>query len=151
MKTNRPAIGNVLAILAQEEDRVSLHRVFTGSSWDLHSVRTLEEARALMDDCLVDVVISDCKLPDGHCWQELVRESGDLTHAPPIIVASRSVDRSLWADVLNFGGFDLLSKPFDTREVFAAVSQAWRQWMGSRVRRYREEPSQARATVTGEL
>ena len=148
MRSSWPTIGNVLAILAQEEDQSSLRCMFTGSSWDLQSVRTLEEARTVMDHSLVDVVISDCKLPDGHCWKDLLREREGVPPAPPIIVASRLADDSVWADVLHFGGYDLVLKPFDAREVFATVSQAWRQRMASRVQLYREEPSPARPAAS---
>jgi DNA-binding response OmpR family regulator len=33
-------------------------------------------------------------------------------------------DEALWAEVLNLGGYDVLTKPFDPKEVHHAVSMA---------------------------
>jgi len=37
-------------------------------------------------------------------------------------------DDALWAEVLNLGGYNVLAKPFDSREVFRVVGNAWLHW-----------------------
>jgi DNA-binding response OmpR family regulator len=46
---------------------------------------------------------------------------------PPLIVSDRLADEQLWAEVLSLGGYDLLMKPFDAKEVHHAVSTACRR------------------------
>jgi len=40
-------------------------------------------------------------------------------------VADRLADDALWAGVLNLGGYDVLAKPFNAKEVLHAVTAAW--------------------------
>ena len=45
-----------------------------------------------------------------------------------IRVASDRADERLWAEVLNYGAYDVLAKPFQPAEVLRIVSAAWRGW-----------------------
>ena len=118
---------NVLAILPSPEDRTSLTRIFGHSHWTLHFADCLDRACALIEGLGVGVVISDCTLPDA-CWQDVLQELQHQPAGPPLIVAARLADDRLWAEVLNLGGYDVLSTPFDTSEVVRSVSLAWRFW-----------------------
>jgi len=71
------------------------------------------------------VVISDCRLPDGS-WKDVLRELRRQPAEPPLIVASRRVDERLWAEVLNLGGYDILTTPFQAQGAVQSVSLAWR-------------------------
>jgi DNA-binding response OmpR family regulator len=73
-------------------------------------------------------VLSECVLPEGKTWKDLLRAVEALRNPPPLIVTSRLADECLWAEVLNLGGYDLLMKPFDATEVFRVVSLAWLSW-----------------------
>jgi DNA-binding response OmpR family regulator len=46
---------------------------------------------------------------------------------PPLIVSSCVADDRLWAEVLNLGGYDLLTKPFLAAEVSRVVRMAARR------------------------
>jgi DNA-binding response OmpR family regulator len=61
-------------------------------------------------------VISDCSMPDGRNWKDLLAELQIFPDPPPLIVTSRLADERLWAEVLNMGGYDLLLQPFDAKE-----------------------------------
>jgi hypothetical protein len=43
-------------------------------------------------------------------------------------VFSRLADESLWARVLNLGGFDVLMTPFEAEEVLRVTFAAWSHW-----------------------
>jgi DNA-binding response OmpR family regulator len=47
-------------------------------------------------------------------------------HPPRFVVATWLADDRLWAEVLDLGGFDVLQKPFEARELFRVVGLAWR-------------------------
>jgi len=66
------------------------------------------------------VAICEQDLPDGS-WKHLLAELSQCQPPPVLVVSSRSADDSLWAEVLNLGGCDVLAKPFDAKEVVWAV------------------------------
>jgi hypothetical protein len=45
-----------------------------------------------------------------------------------LVVAAPDVDESLWAEVLNLGGYDILKMPFQRQEVIRVLSLAWLRW-----------------------
>jgi DNA-binding response OmpR family regulator len=76
------------------------------------------------------VVICESVLPDGN-WIDILSETAPLMDSPRLIVASNHADAPddrLRARVLNLGGFDVVSKPFDRNEVIRVVTVAWRNW-----------------------
>jgi DNA-binding response OmpR family regulator len=118
---------SVLAVSPADEDHVLLEHVFSHSNWKFDRVHTCQKALEFLKRAEISVVICTAQLPDG-TWKDLL---GELKHqpAPPrLIVASRLADDSLWGEVLDYGGYDVLGKPFDPGEVIRVVSLAWRQW-----------------------
>jgi DNA-binding NtrC family response regulator len=119
------ADATVLAVFPAVEDRTSLDKILSGSTWKVRFTRTLEEARTALAACLFGVVLSEGRFADGHCWKDLLCEMQTMPHPPPLIVADRLADERLWAEVLNLGAYDLLAKPFEAKEVLHAMSTAY--------------------------
>jgi FixJ family two-component response regulator len=119
---NRTIIG----VFPPGEDRTSLINIFGGSNWKLQFTSTLRETQTALGGS-PGVVISEVRLSDGHCWNDLLHEIQKMECPPPLIVADRLADHSLWAEVLNLGAYDLLAKPFNAEEVHHAVSTACRR------------------------
>jgi DNA-binding response OmpR family regulator len=122
----------VAAVLPSREDQARLRDIFGHSRWTLHVAETLREGRHVIKDAGAGVVIAAHRLPDGS-WRDILREMEPRPAS--LIVAARLADERLWAEVLGWGGFDLLSTPFDRREVCRAVSLAWRYWRDLQLRR----------------
>jgi hypothetical protein len=61
-------------------------------------------------------------------WKDMLRDFASVAGAPFLIVASRHADNRLWAEVLNLGGYDVLSKPFYAAEVTRVISLACERW-----------------------
>ncbi len=116
----------ILAVLPEREDRTSLKKIVAGCNWKLHWARSFEQARAYLRSGLVGVVISESRLEDGFGWREVLHETHSCPVPPLLIVADRLADEALWAEVLNIGGYDLLLKPFESREVLHVLGGAWR-------------------------
>ena len=116
----------VLAVFAAGEDRALLDNVFGGSDWKLRYTRTLAETQAALHRSPVEAVLSEGHLCDGYSWRDVLHELQNTPNPPPLIVVDRLADERLWAEVLNLGGYDVLMKPFDARELFRAVSMACR-------------------------
>ena len=51
-----------------------------------------------------------------------------LPDPPRLLVASKEPDGRLWAEVLNLGGYDVLTLPFVQQELHWAVECAWENW-----------------------
>ncbi len=121
------AVVSVLAVSPADEDYLSLEHVFSHSNWRLDRVRTCREAAEALRRGEFPVIICAARLPDG-TWKDLLEELRAYTVPPRLIVSSAAADDSLWGEVLDLGGYDVLGKPFDPREVIRVVSLAWRQW-----------------------
>ena len=64
----------------------------------------------------------------GWNWKNLLRYLRRSVPAPQLIVASRLADDSLWAEVLNIGGYDVLAQPFRREEVERVIAAARRHF-----------------------
>jgi len=82
---------------------------------------------ALLRDHSVPVLLSERDHADGN-WEELLNATASLSAPPKLIVFSRLADESLWAEVLNMGGFDVLMTPFEPEEVLRVTFAAWSRW-----------------------
>jgi DNA-binding response OmpR family regulator len=84
----------------------------------------------------VGAVILDCP-PGKDVWKQILAEVCQPAGIP-LIVTSRVADESLWSEVLNFGGFDILVQPLDLDEV-ARITKSALRWT-------KEKKSSMRAT-----
>jgi DNA-binding NtrC family response regulator len=122
---------HVLAVSHLESDHTSLAHIFGHTAWTFDSARSLREATAKLADEPSPVILCEEKLPDGS-WKDLYAFS--QIHSVPayLIVTSQFADDRLWAEVLNMGAYDVLAKPFHSKEVFRVIGLAWRHWTDCR-------------------
>jgi len=132
--TGQTPFVSALAIGAEDRDQVNLEKIFTDWGWKLHRARNRTEARALLDRTPVGVVISERELPEGG-WREILDDLMQRSEPPTLVVTSRLADESLWSEVLNMGGYDVLAQPLDTEEVTRVVSAAARHFDSENERR----------------
>lgn len=117
----------VLSVSPSPETHSRLRGIFSHTNWSLHEAKSLHDALEFLREHRTPVVICERKLPDG-CWQDMSVELLSVPHPPNLIVTAPDADDTLWADVLNRGGYDVLARPFDPNEVTRIVSLAWRNW-----------------------
>jgi len=117
----------ILVVSTAEADYTCFSHILSHSRWGLHRVVNCREAVAFLERRPLGVVICDVKLADGS-WKDLLGCLAALPFAPNLIVSSRLADEQLWAEVLNLGGYDVLTTPYDTNEVFRVGSAAWLDW-----------------------
>jgi len=125
----------VLLVSGQPVDRSSLQQILARSRWKLQVRATCPQGLALLRQRRIPVVICDAGQSDTN-WRSLLREMSHLSSPPSLIVSSRLADERLWAEVLNLGGYDVLSTPFDGREVLRACFLAWQNWERSTIVSY---------------
>jgi len=121
----------VLAVSPLESDHNSLLHIFSHTAWSIDSARSLKQAVAKLSINPTAVVLCEESLPDGS-WKDLLALTQRLSDPCQLVVTSQHADDRLWAEVLNLGAYDVLSKPFDSREVFRSIGLAWRHCLDAR-------------------
>jgi DNA-binding response OmpR family regulator len=122
---------HALALTDDEELFEGVKRVLSHSRWQVHRAANLAEAaRLLAEPPLRDkIAVALCgkSLSDGG-WRDLVTRLRGTGSSANVVVVDRGANDSLWKDVLDGGGYDLVPFPLDPHELFRVVTQAWRQW-----------------------
>ncbi len=114
----------VLAVSPHDTDLAVLSHIFNHSAWTLLTARSVDEARSLLRDNSVDVVLSERCLPDGD-WKAILSVAGEQEQPPQLVVLSKDGDELLWSEVLNLGAWDVLARPFQAQEVYRSIYAAW--------------------------
>ncbi len=117
-----------LAVSPFEEDLSFFQHMFDDAGWKLLSARTRREAVAELSHGAIAVVVCERHLIDGN-WKDVLSRLASISNPPRLIVVSHRSDDGLWTEVLNMGGFDLLSVPLQEVEVVHAVGLAVFDWM----------------------
>lgn len=119
-------VGSVLTISSCEDDHVTLRQMLQGLTRVVSRAHTYRQALEHLRGEDVSVLICERNLPDGN-WKDVLRAVARESAPPALIVACRLADEALWAEVLNLGGYDVLAKPFDAKEVLWTVNHACRR------------------------
>jgi len=122
-----PGGAAVLAVSSLPTDRVRLREILSQGNWKLNEASDCSEALALLRGQSVPVLLCERDHADGN-WEDLLKATARLPAPPNLIVFSRLADASLWAQVLNLGGFDVLMTPFEPEEVLRVTFAAWSRW-----------------------
>jgi DNA-binding response OmpR family regulator len=116
-----PAVTGLLLDISGS-DGALMRDVFARSGWKLFEANGLTSALKCLRAAPVQVVIA-CQN-----WKPLLEKLRSFRRPPVLVVASRTADESLWSEVLNIGGFDVLAQPFDRNEVERVVASARRHF-----------------------
>src|SRR6476660_9712927 len=128
MRFERHPATCVLAVSSSKHDHVALDDMFSYSSWSLHQADSVTEAMQRLRLDPVPVVLCERSLSDGD-WKDLLTAMAIVPEPSNLIVMAKHPDDRLWAEALNVGAYDVLSKPFDTKEVFRVIGLAGTNWM----------------------
>jgi len=135
VEENPASVVDILSVSPLEGDHDALERAFDchvrarypDYRWQVHRSAGIVSALATLQRKRIPVLICEHSLAPG-IWVDVLEELALLPDAPSLIVSSRLADERLWAEVLHQGAFDLLAKPFDSKEVARVVSSAWIHW-----------------------
>ncbi|HEY2015224.1 MAG TPA: response regulator [Bryobacteraceae bacterium] len=127
MENDLANLVTVLNLDPVEADQASLKDIFGRFAWTLTSSHTAEAALDLLRTNRIPILFCESDLRPG-MWQKMLEQVMSFPEPPYLIVTSRLADDRLWAEALNLGAYDVLSKPFDKTEVIRIVSSAWRRW-----------------------
>lgn len=125
MTALKPKSLIALAIGEFDHDRSLLQSIFRDLGWRLFEASDRRRAMQCLERNSVDVVLAESDLPNWN-WKKVLNDIRRLAPPPQLIVTSRTADDYLWAEVLNFGGYDVLPQPFDRDEVERVIAAAHR-------------------------
>lgn len=130
--TTLPSPENISILLVSplQDDYSTLRNILHHECWSINRCRTVEEVATRLASDSPSIVICECDLPDG-TWKDVLARLDESANHPLLVVASRRADETLWGEVLNSGGYDVLVKPFDRSEVTQVLGMAWRHWFRS--------------------
>ena len=132
-----------LAISPFEEDLLLFQRMFDDAGWELLTAHTRRQAMAELSRSGIAVVICERHLIDGN-WKDVLSRLAPILNPPRLVVVARRSDPELWTEVLNMGGFDLLSAPLHEVEVAYTVGSAALDWIEAEQHDVRRQPLTSR-------
>ena len=115
-----------LLVGEHEEGRLLLHEVFREAGWLLLEARDRQKALECIDEHTIQVVIASCEAGEW-TWKKVLDSLRRLEPPPQLIVTCRTADEQLWSEVLNYGGYDVLSQPFQRDE----IERVYRLWFAA--------------------
>ncbi|MFB3777913.1 MAG: response regulator [Bryobacteraceae bacterium] len=108
--------GGILFVSPSAEDARSLADILNCVGISVRQAATYAMARKVLERESFGAVLTESRLPDGS-WEDVVALVGKMRPGVAVVVADKLADAKFWADVLQFGAYDLLAKPFYPREV----------------------------------
>ena len=118
---------SALLIGSYENDRSLIRDVFRKPGWRLFEARDRRQALRSLRRHPVEVVLAESGVP-AWSWKKILEFLRRLAPPPLLVVTSRTADDYLWAEVLNFGAFDVLAQPLDRDEVERVIASARRHF-----------------------
>lgn len=118
---------SALLVGEYEGDRFLIHDVFKRFGWRLFEARNRRRAMKCLERNPVQVVIAESNVPNWN-WKRVLTDLRKFAKPPQLIVTSRTADESLWAEVLNIGGYDVMAQPFEEYEVERVIASAHRHF-----------------------
>ena len=112
----------VLVVMPAQR-RLGLLPILEQSGMEVYVVGNFRDAQQKLADQSYDLLFVDAELP-GVSWQHLVEFLCSSGKNCEVIVCSRCGDERLWAEVLQYGAYDLIPEPYDEREVARIAESA---------------------------
>jgi CheY-like chemotaxis protein len=128
-----PRQYRILALVANSEVQQLIRSALLRSQWKVDCVPSLPAALEVLPLSDAAVVICCQETAGDQSWRSIARALSHFPRPPFLVVASRLADEDLWQDVLTSGGYDVLSLPFDKRDLFRVLSLAGSYWRARRV------------------
>jgi len=129
------AVGRAAMVAAfeRDEDQGELEKIIGPCEWKVIRSGTCAAAIDAVERSEPQIVVSGRTFPDGE-WKDIWDRLRARPNPPMFILASRLANESLWSEVLNLGGYDLLLKPLHPEEVVRTIHGALMAWRNAQAR-----------------
>lgn len=117
----------LLLVSGQESDRKTLEQMLFDTRWNLWVANSCLAGMERLKAVRIPVVLYDRDLPDSD-WRATMAALRSLPDPARIILLSHASDHSLWEDVIELGGFDVLTRPIRKADLIQTLECALRLW-----------------------
>ncbi len=132
-----PAVNEPLIILVEDEPEIQrmLAETLSEHHFRVMVAGGLQEAKILVEQKDVELVVTDLALPDGS-GIDLLKYIRCVRPSLPVIITTGFPSIHVVEEALRLGAFDLVEKPFDIHSLVSIVSEAFalRQQQGNALR-----------------
>jgi DNA-binding response OmpR family regulator len=125
-----PSVSALLVGEYDVGDRLLVRDVFQKCGWRLFEAPEKRRAALCLECNPVQVVIAESDVPNWN-WKNLLLDLQQHTCPQQLIITLQTADKSLWAEVLNLGGYDVLARPLGSEELERVVAAAARHFYSS--------------------
>lgn len=128
-RSDNDDVIRVLALTRDPDEWHTLQRLAADENWIMLWAHCSARAREIIATHSVLVVICDRDLPQED-WKHVFDELSGLRPLPCLLLASEVADDYLWREVVQHGGFEILTRPFEDDKVVRMIRFAanWRGW-----------------------
>jgi len=116
-------MSSLLVVTSRAEDVSELNEILRETSWLLTDVSSLDDAIVKLKAVALPIIFYD-RDAAGVCWQETIERLIAARQGACVVLISNVADQYLWEEVVQHGGFDLLSRPFRKDQVLSALAFA---------------------------
>lgn len=113
---------SIIAVLQDAPDVKLVEESLRGQDVEMHLARSSDEALGLLAVRDTAVILYDAD--SGQPWQEALPRFLKAQPGSRVILLAHSVSHTMWVDMFDFGGFDLIYKtirPVDLRAIIRAA------------------------------
>jgi FixJ family two-component response regulator len=115
---------SLLMITSRPEDEAELKELLHGTPWELEALPQIEYAAAALKAAEVPLLLFDGATA-GPQWREKMKALATSRRNACVILLSNVSDQYLWEEVVQHGGFDLLTRPFRKEQVLSTLLFAY--------------------------
>jgi DNA-binding NtrC family response regulator len=114
----------VLIVTSRTEDVAELRSILEGTPWDLNDASHLEDPSAAIKGAAPPILLFDRNTAGG-TWQVTMKRFIKSRRGVCAVLLSNVGDQYLWDEVVQHGGFDLLTRPFKKEQVLSTLMFAY--------------------------
>ena len=113
----------VLVVMPNPPDRSAFAEIATRAHWDLRMASSSDSAGEILKHHPADVIVCDRDVrPAG--WREAMESLAAQSPQSRFILTSPATDEKLWLEVIERGGYDVITTPLHQDRVVRAINQA---------------------------
>jgi DNA-binding NtrC family response regulator len=124
----------VLIVSANQKDHARVRLLLNPGDYLLYGASTFAEARKIVREHVIAVVITEAALGDGK-WTTLSVCPGPRDNPPLIIPLADLGDTAFWVEAFNHDAFDVLFRPIVKTSLAPIVTLAFQRWTRAAERR----------------